>query len=153
MRPTLPRAFALILAASLAFASGCRTHSTAGRTITDAATIVAAGAAGYAASDKDPVVAAGSAVAALGVKRFMESKADKERMEELDQAYKRGLAQQAKVADAAIQKVQSTGRPEAALAETDEDKPVAQIPVTLPERVINGVRVNATQEMVPVTNP
>lgn len=138
---------AVLLSASLL--TGCASQGPVTKYAGDAATVAGAGAVGYYASDKNVPVAAGSAVVALGVKRFMDSKAEKQRVAELDEAYKRGMAQAAKTADAAIQNAQKDGFPETSpTAQQAETQEVIRLPITAPARVINGVRINPSQEVI-----
>ena len=138
----------LAFAALASLLTSCASQSPVTRFAGDAATVTAAGAAGYQASDKNAAVAAGSAVAALGVKRFIESRSDKARIAELDEAYRRGMSQAAKTADMAIQNAQRDGFPEQPAQADLPPEEVLRLPITAPERVINGVRIKATQEVV-----
>lgn len=146
MKKILP----ILSAASLL--AGCATKGPVTQYAGDAATVAAAGTAGYVLSDKNAPVAAGSAVVALGVKRFMDSKADKQRVAELDEAYKRGMAQAAKATDQAIQNAQRDGFSEQASTAQAETQEVTRLPITAPARVINGVRINPSQEIITLPN-
>jgi hypothetical protein len=146
MKSTIPSVLLLTV-----LLSGCATQSKTGQFVADAATVTGAGAVGYVASDGNAPIAAGSAVVALGVKKFMDSSRERARMAELDAAYKSGMAQAAKRADTAIQNAQKDGMPEQAAlaaAPTQEETEALRVPITAPERVINGVRINASQEII-----
>jgi hypothetical protein len=108
---------------------------------------------GYVAGDQlskdskqNKVIAFGSGAVALGLKRFVDSRSDKKRMDELDQAFKRGMAQDAKVSYLAIQNSQRLGHSADEAAEAA--LPLTAIPIAAPARTINGVRVNPTVETI-----
>ena len=63
-------------------------------------------------------------------------------------AYERGRAQNAQLTYDAIQNAQKNGRaPEARDAAAD----AVEIPITAPERTINGVRINASTEFIRIS--
>lgn len=67
-----------------------------------------------------------------------------------DAAYKRGMAQSAKLAYDAIQNSQRNGIPEEQSAATPQHDEVLRLPITAPARVINGVRINPSQEILTI---
>lgn len=114
---------------------------------------VGAAGIGYVAGDQlsrdskqNKVIAFGSGAVALGLKRFVDNRSDKKRMEELDEAFKRGMAQDAKVSYLAIQNSQRLGSPENEAA--DAPLQLTAVPIAAPARTINGVRVNPTVETI-----
>lgn len=131
-------------------AGGCATQSQTGRFAGD---VVASGA-GFVAGDQlsggNKAVAFGSGAVALGLKRLVENANDKKRMAELDAAYQRGMAQEAKLSYLAIQNSQRLGTPEPA-AMNEAAATLTAIPISAPARTINGVKINPTVESVYIT--
>jgi hypothetical protein len=142
----LPLIFALVVTAA---GLGCSTQSQVSRTAGD----VGAAGLGYVAGDQlskdskqNKTIAFGSGAVAVGLKRFVENRSDKKRMEELDEAFKRGMAQDAKMSYLAIQNSQRLGSSPADAA--DAPLQLTAIPISAPARTINGVRVNPTVETI-----
>ena len=131
---------------------GCATRSKVGQFTTDAAVTAGAAYAGYKLSDNNPAIGLASGLGALGIKRIFESKADKERQKELQEAFNRGRGQSAAESYAAIQNTQRDGFSESEYApqENTTDNTLT-VPIVAPERVINGVRVRETQEFITLT--
>jgi hypothetical protein len=146
------KSFGPIASLSLAVfaAGGCATQSQTGRFAGD---VVASGA-GFVGGDQlsggNKAVAFGSGAVALGLKRLVENANDKKRMAELDAAYQRGMAQEAKLSYLAIQNSQRLGTPEPA-AMNEAAATLTAIPISAPARTINGVKINPTVESVYIT--
>lgn len=141
-----PRLAIFTIAAALL--SGCASSQTA-RLGTD---VLAAGAGGVIAdklSGGNPYWTLGGGVAALGVTEWARSASNADQQKELALAYERGMAQNAQATYDAIQNAQKNGR----AAGTLDRGQYLEVPITAPERVINGVKVNASTEYVRISTP
>ena len=140
MRPNL-----ILLATVLL--TGCASTRTA-RLGTDA---LAAGAGGVVAgklSGGNPYWTLAGGLAGLGATEWARSASNADEQERLALAYERGRAQNAQLTYDAIQNAQKNGRaPEARDAAAD----AVEIPITAPERTINGVRINASTEFIRIS--
>ena len=140
MRPNL-----IILA--VVSLTGCASTRTA-RLGTD---VLAAGAAGVVAdrlSGGNPYWTLASGLAALGGAEWARGASNADEGQRLALAYERGRAQNAQLTYDAIQNAQRNGRaPEA----RDADGDGLEIPITAPERTINGVRINASTEYIRIS--
>lgn len=135
----------LLLVALTAIWAGCTSGPTA-RVGTD---VFAAGAGGVVAntlSHGNPYWTLAGGVAALGATEWARSAAGADEQQRLALAYERGKAQNAQLTYDAIQNAQRNGRGSAAPA--DE---ALEIPITAPERTINGVKINASTEFIRIS--
>jgi hypothetical protein len=127
--------------------AGCASNRTA-RLGTD---VLAAGAAGVLAdraSGGNPYLTLAGGVAALGAAEWARGVAEADEQQRLALAYERGRAQNAQLTYDAIQNAQRNGRPPDAATEQDDGM---EIPITAPERTINGVRINASTEFIRIS--
>jgi len=141
-----PKLATLMAAASLL--SGCASSQTA-RLGTD---VLSAGAGGVIAdklSGGNPYWTLGGGVAALGATEWARSASNSDQQKELALAYERGMAQNAQATYDAIQNSQKNGRTVGAL----DKGQYLEVPITAPERVINGVKINASTEYVRISTP
>lgn len=135
-RHPLPTLLAVMLRAS-----GCAA-SRGGRAAEDVATVLLSGGAGYAASDGDPVATGGAAVAGLTVKKIAEIHRDRKEDRRVREAFDLGQLQATKSLHQAIENSQGTDRAGA----VGSDRPL--LPLTVPERTIDGVILNPGVEYV-----
>ncbi len=136
----------LLLGVSL-LSAGCAS-SGAARLGTD---VVAAGAGGVVAdklSNGNPYWTLGGGVAALGLAEWARTATESDKAKELALAFERGKAQNAQSTYDAIQNAQKQGRKESAA-----NLRYMEIPITAPERTINGVRISASTEYVRISTP
>jgi hypothetical protein len=137
----------LLLASALL--AGCASTPTA-RIGTDA---LAAGAGGLIAdriSKGNPYWTLGGGVAALGAAEWARSASSSDERKELALAFDRGRAQNAQSTYDAIQNAQRNGRSPGAGGEVGR---YLEIPITAPERMINGVKIEASTEYIRVSTP
>jgi hypothetical protein len=120
--------------------AGCAT-SRGGRAAEDIATVVLAGAGGYAASGGRAEATGAAAVAGLTVKKIAEIQRDRKEDRRVRDAYDLGQLQATKSLHQAIANTQATD-----VGEEAPDRPL--LPLTVPERTIDGVIVNPTVEYV-----
>jgi hypothetical protein len=149
--PTMKTSCYLLLAAAVILTGpACTTQSQVGRYVGDVGAVGVGYVAGDQLSNGNKAVAFGSGAVALGLKRFVENKSDQKRMSDLDEAFKRGMAQDAKLSYLAIQNSQKLGTKEEDAA-TDNQLQLSAIPISAPARTINGVRINPTVETIYIT--
>lgn len=135
----------LFLTALTVLASGCAS----GPTARVGADVLAAGAGGVVAnslSHGNPYWTLAGGVAALGAAEWARNAASAEEQQRLALAYERGKAQSAQLTYDAIQNAQRNGR---GPAEATND--ALEIPITAPERTINGVKINASTEFIRIS--
>jgi hypothetical protein len=120
---------------------GCAT-SRGGRATEDVATVVFSGGAGYAASGGHAGATAGAAAAGLTVKKIVEINRDRKEDRRVRDAYDLGQLQATKALHQAIENSQRTDVADAGR----QDRPL--LPLTVPERTIDGVIVNPGVEYV-----
>ena len=136
----------LILLATVLL-TGCASTRTA-RLGTDA---LAAGAGGVVAdklSGGNPYWTLAGGLAALGGAEWARSASNADEQERLALAYERGRAQNAQLTYDAIQNAQKSGR---APETRDVADTALEIPITAPERTINGVRINGSTEFIRIS--
>jgi hypothetical protein len=144
MPPKLPF---LLLASTLL--TGCASTQTA-RIGTD---VLAAGAGGLIAdkiSKGNPYWTLAGGVAALGAAEWAHSASASDDQKLLALAYERGQAQNAQTTYDAIQNVQKNGR---SPGTGNEAGHYLEIPITAPERTINGVKIDASTEYIRISTP
>jgi hypothetical protein len=130
--------------------SSCSSRKPVSSFAGDAAVVGGATALGWELSGKKPGVAIASGVVALGVKTLADHAADKQLQQAENEAYLRGVAQNAKQTYDAIQNSQKTSLDTTTTTEENAPKKIA-VPITAPERTINGVKVNVSQEVIYIT--
>jgi hypothetical protein len=144
----MPHKFPAFLFASVLL-SGCASTQTA-RIGTDA---LAAGAGGLIAdkiSKGNPYWTLAGGVGALGAAEWAHTVSSSAEGTQLALAYDRGRAQNAQATYEAIQNAQKNGRSSGSAAEAAH---YVEIPITAPERTINGVKIDATTEYIRISTP
>lgn len=140
MRPNLILLVSVLL-------TGCASTQTA-RLGTD---VLAAGAVGVVAdrlSGGNPYWTLAGGLAALGGAEWARGASNADEGQRLALAYERGRAQNAQLTYDAIQNAQKNGRAPDAADNADDSM---EIPITAPERTINGVRINASTEFIRIS--
>lgn len=133
------------LFALTAILSGCGAVPTARM----GADVLAAGAGGmvsHSLSHGNPYWTVAGGVAALGAAEWARAAASAGEQERLALAYERGRAQNAQLTYDAIQNAQRNGR-----ADAEPANNALEIPITAPERTINGVKINASTEFIRIS--
>ena len=136
----------MILVGLTAILPGCAS----GPTARVGADVLAAGAGGIVSntlSHGNPYWTLAGGVAALGAAEWARSATSVEEQQRLALAYERGKAQNAQLTYDAIQNAQRNGRGSAAPV----DEKALEIPITAPERTINGVKINASTEFIRIS--
>ena len=132
-----------------ALLGGCATTQTA----RVGADVLAAGAGGLIAdkiSNGNPYWTLGGGVAALGAAEWAHSAMASDGQKQLALAYERGQAQNAQATYDAIQNAQKNGRSPGTGGDAGH---YLEIPITAPERTINGVKIEASTEYIRVSTP
>lgn len=140
MRPNLILLTSVLL-------TGCASTQTA-RLGTD---VLAAGAGSVVAdriSDGNPYWTLAGGLAALGGAEWARGASNADERQRLALAYERGRAQNAQITYDAIQNAQRNGRAPDASGAADDS---LEVPITAPERTINGVRINASTEYIRIS--
>ena len=144
----MPHKFPIFLFAS-AILAGCASTQTA-RIGTD---VLAAGAGGLIAdkiSKGNPYWTLAGGVAALGAAEWAHSATASDEQKQLALSYDRGRAQNAQTTYDAIQNAQKKGRSPETGGEAGH---YLEIPITAPERTINGVKIDASTEYIRISTP
>lgn len=128
--------------------SGCASRSKAARITNDVLAAGAGAVVGDKASGGNPYWTAAGAVGAVAAERLASDAIDEDRQKELARAFERGKAQNAQATYHAIQNAQKVPTPPPSRADGDDSM---EIPITVPERVINGVKMNSSTEYVRIT--
>jgi hypothetical protein len=136
----MPSPATVALLCIMLLGSGCAT-SRGGRAAEDLATVLLAGGAGYAGSGGDAVATGAAAVTGLTIKKVAEIQRDRKEDRRVREAYDLGQLQATKSLHQAIENTQRTDVVGGASERT-------LLPLTVPERTIDGVIINPGVEYV-----
>jgi hypothetical protein len=131
----------------LCLTSGCALSSGVKKYSSDALAVAAGGAAAYELSDRNPTWALAGGLGALAVKRSVDSASETSRKKELKETYDFAYSQACKENYWLIQNLQAQG---AKAEQTAQREEYITIPITAPQRTVNGMTVESTVEYIKI---